>query len=83
MTFLDLATYFEKEYLKPAEYVDGRKVAGVRSIVPAKANVKAKGPKRPDFDLKSLNSPESMTTNRVAAAILTPEIRKPIRRIKR
>src|SRR5262249_26644838 len=41
MTFLDLATYFEKEYLKPAEYVDGRKVAGVRSIVPAKANVKA------------------------------------------
>ena len=41
MTFLDLATYFEKEYLKPAEYVDGRKVAGVRSIVPAKANVRA------------------------------------------
>jgi integrase len=41
MTFLDLATYFEKEYLKPAEYVDGRKVAGVRSIIPAKANVKA------------------------------------------
>lgn len=30
MTFLDLATYFEKQYLKPAEYVDGRKVAGVR-----------------------------------------------------
>jgi integrase len=41
MTFSDLATYYEKEYLKPAEYVDGRKVAGVRSIVPAKANVKA------------------------------------------
>jgi integrase len=41
MTFLDLATYYEKEYLKPAEYVDGRKVAGVRSIVPAKANVRA------------------------------------------
>ncbi len=41
MTFLDLATYYEKEYLKPDEYVDGRKVAGVRSIVPAKANVKA------------------------------------------
>src|SRR5437764_12065581 len=40
-TFFDLATYYEKEYLKPAEYVDGRKVAGVRSIVPAKANVKA------------------------------------------
>jgi hypothetical protein len=25
MTFFDLATYYEKEYLKPAEYVDGRK----------------------------------------------------------
>ena len=37
MTFLDLATYFEKEYLKPAEYVEGRKVAGVRSISPAMA----------------------------------------------
>ena len=37
MTFLDLATYFEKQYLNPAEYVDGRKVAGVRSISPAMA----------------------------------------------
>lgn len=41
MTFFDLATYFEKQYLKPAEYVDGRKVAGVRSISPAMAAVKA------------------------------------------
>jgi integrase len=41
MTFLDLATYYEKEFLKPAEYVDGRKVAGVRSIVPAKVAVRA------------------------------------------
>lgn len=41
MTFLDLATYFEKEYLKPAEYVEGRKVAGVRSVSPAMAAVKA------------------------------------------
>lgn len=41
MTFLDLATYYEKEYPKPAEYVDGRKVAGVRSIVPAKVTVRA------------------------------------------
>jgi integrase len=41
MTFLDLATYFEKQYLKPAEYVHGRKVAGVRSISPAMAAVKA------------------------------------------
>lgn len=41
MTFLDLATYFEKEYIKPAEYVEGRKVAGVRSFSPAMAAVKA------------------------------------------
>ncbi|MCU1267189.1 MAG: int [Acidobacteria bacterium] len=40
MTFLDLATYFEKQYLKPAEYVDGRKVAGVRSLSRAVAAVK-------------------------------------------
>jgi hypothetical protein len=40
MTFFDLATYFEKHYLIPAEYVDGRKVAGVRSISPAVAAVK-------------------------------------------
>jgi integrase len=39
MTFFDLATYFEKQYLIPAEYVDGRKVAGVRSISPAMAAV--------------------------------------------
>jgi hypothetical protein len=25
MTFFDLATYFEKQYLIPAEYVDGRR----------------------------------------------------------
>lgn len=41
MTFLDLAAYFEKHYLKPAGYVDGRKVADVRSISPAMAAVKA------------------------------------------
>jgi integrase len=40
-TFCDLATYFEKQYLVPAEHVDGRKVAGVRSISPAMAAVKA------------------------------------------
>src|SRR6266850_4525156 len=40
MTFFELATYFEKQYLKPAEYVDGRKVAGVRSLSPAVAAVK-------------------------------------------
>lgn len=36
MTFAELAEYFEKHYLKPAEYVDGRKIEGVRSLKPAK-----------------------------------------------
>jgi integrase len=35
MSFDDLADYFEKMYVKPAEYVDGRKVAGLRSAVKA------------------------------------------------
>lgn len=39
MTFAELATYFEKHYLKPAEYVDGRKIEGVRSLKPAQAAV--------------------------------------------
>lgn len=41
MTFADLAAHFEKHYLKPAEYVDGRKVDGVRSLIPAQAAVNA------------------------------------------
>ncbi len=41
MTFADLAAHFEKHYLKPAEYVDGRKVEGVRSLVSAQAAVNA------------------------------------------
>lgn len=41
MTFADLTTYFEKHYLKPAEYVDGRKIEGVRSLIPAQAAVNA------------------------------------------
>ena len=32
MTFADLAEHFETHYLKEAEYVDGRKIAGVRSL---------------------------------------------------
>ncbi|MDQ2975814.1 MAG: tyrosine-type recombinase/integrase [Acidobacteriota bacterium] len=32
-TFADLASYFEQHYLKPAEYVDGRKIAGYRSVI--------------------------------------------------
>lgn|SRR5574341_77606 len=33
MTFGDLCDYFQEHYLKPAQYVDGRKVAGVRSLM--------------------------------------------------
>ncbi|MGI8731842.1 MAG: tyrosine-type recombinase/integrase [Pyrinomonadaceae bacterium] len=39
MTFGDLAAYFEEHYLKPAEYVDGRKIEGVRSLEPARSAV--------------------------------------------
>jgi integrase len=31
MTFSDLSDYYKKYYLKPAEYIDGRKIAGQRS----------------------------------------------------
>src|SRR5690242_4124473 len=31
-TFTELCDYFEKHYVKAAEYIDGRKVAGVRSL---------------------------------------------------
>lgn len=41
MTFADLAKYFEDHYLKPAEYVDGRKIEGMRSLEPARAAVNA------------------------------------------
>ncbi len=40
-TFNDLADFFEKHYLKEAQYVDGRKVSGVRSVLPAKSALKA------------------------------------------
>jgi integrase len=32
LTFRELADYFEKTYIIPAQYVDGRKVAGFRSV---------------------------------------------------
>lgn len=32
LTFSDLASYYEKHYLKEAQYVNGRKVAGLRSV---------------------------------------------------
>lgn len=41
MTFAELCDVFQEHYLKPAEYVGERKVAGVRSIIPALAAVKA------------------------------------------
>lgn len=41
MTFEDLAAYFEKHHLQPAQYIDGRKVSGVRSLIPALAAVNA------------------------------------------
>jgi hypothetical protein len=41
MTFADLAKHFETHYLKEAEYVEGRKVEGVRSLKPALAAVNA------------------------------------------
>lgn len=41
MTFAELADYFEKNFLTPAEYINGRKVNGVRSIIPAQAALKA------------------------------------------
>jgi integrase len=41
MTFENLAAFFEKHHLQPAQYVDGRKVSGVRSLIPALAAVNA------------------------------------------
>lgn len=38
-TFAELCDYFEKHYIKAAEYVDGRKVAGVRSLGTAKGQL--------------------------------------------
>ena len=37
--FAELCNYFEKRYVKPAEYVGGRKVAGVRSLGTAKGQL--------------------------------------------
>ncbi len=53
MTFDELADYFEQHYLKPAIYVDGRKVAGVRSLIPARAALQAL---REHFGRKRLRS---------------------------
>jgi integrase len=37
MTLADLANFYSDQYLIPAKYVDGRKVAGLRSVVHTKA----------------------------------------------
>ena len=39
MTFIELADYFEKNFLIPAEYVDGRKISGRRSVKGLKEQV--------------------------------------------
>ncbi len=38
-TFAELCDYFEKHYVKAAEYVEGRKVSGVRSLATAKGQL--------------------------------------------
>lgn len=53
MTFAELADHFEQNYLKPAVYVGGRKVAGVRSLIPARIALQAL---RAHFGLKRLRS---------------------------
>jgi hypothetical protein len=32
LTFHDLANYYQSHYLQPAEYVDGRKISGLRDV---------------------------------------------------
>lgn len=39
MTFNNLADYCEKHFYKPAEYSDGRKIAGVRSLAGVKTAI--------------------------------------------
>ncbi len=53
MTFADLAKHFETHYLKDAQYVDGRKIAGVRSLKPALAAVR---PLKETFGKRRLKS---------------------------
>jgi integrase len=53
MTFDELADYFEKSYLIPAQYIDGRKVAGRRSLKAAKTFL---GSLKKHFGVKRLQS---------------------------
>jgi integrase len=41
MSFNDLADYCEKHYYKPASYVNGRKISGVRSVAGVRSALKA------------------------------------------
>jgi integrase len=41
LTFKDLSDYYEQHYAIPAQYANGRKVAGLRSIVQVKGYIKA------------------------------------------
>lgn len=52
-TFGDLAVYFEQHYLKPAQYLDGRKIGGYRSIVNFECYMRTL---RTQFDKKRLRS---------------------------
>ncbi|HWS90571.1 MAG TPA: tyrosine-type recombinase/integrase [Pyrinomonadaceae bacterium] len=54
MTFANLASYFEQRYVKPAEYVDGRKVAGLRSAVKAQSLLKTLKEYLGEFRLPSI-----------------------------
>src|SRR5437762_1054618 len=40
MTFNDLCDYYSKHYLTPAQYVSGRKVSGLRSVVTVRGYIK-------------------------------------------
>jgi len=53
MLFSDLADYFEREYVKPAVYVEGRKVEGYRSCKSVRGHMKTL---RAHFDKRPLRS---------------------------
>lgn len=40
LTFNDLADYYEKHYAQPAQYVNGRKISGLRSVAAVRGYVK-------------------------------------------
>jgi integrase len=52
-TFVELAVHYEGRYLKPAEYVDGRKVGGLRSLPTVEGQLKVL---KSHFGLRPLRS---------------------------